>query len=146
MLDRELTSDDLLAAKIELAERYFAEFVKQAWHIVEPSTDLKWGWMLDGMAEHLQAITKGDLQNVLFNVPPGAMKSLMVCVFWPAWEWGPAGMPEKRFLGASHEQGLAIRDNWRCRNIIRSEWYQSRWPVPLSYRIWADPGPGSFST
>lgn len=132
MLDRELSSDDLVAAQIELCNRHFAEFVKQAWHIVEPSTPLKWGWMLDGMSEHLQAISDGDLQNVLFNVPPGAMKSLMVCVFWPAWEWGPRKMPEKRFLGASHEQGLAIRDNWRCRNIIRSEWYQTRWPVALS--------------
>lgn len=55
------------------------------------------------------------------------MKSLAVSVFWPAWEWGPKGLPATRIVAASHEQGLAVRDNLRARRLIASEWYQSLW-------------------
>jgi len=65
------------------------------------------------------------------NVPPGSMKSLLTSVIWPAWEWGPKGMPEMRFVGTAHEEGLAIRDSRRCRDLIKSEWYQELWPIEL---------------
>lgn len=55
------------------------------------------------------------------------MKSLAVGVFWPAWEWGPKNLPATRIVAASHEQGLAVRDNLRARRLIASEWYQSLW-------------------
>lgn len=60
------------------------------------------------------------------------MKSLLTGVIWPAWEWGPAGMPEKRFLSTAHLQPLVTRDNLKCRRLIQSEWYQTRWPVTLT--------------
>jgi hypothetical protein len=36
-------------------------------------------------------LTFGDIPSnrLLINVPPGFMKSLLVDVFWPAWERGP---------------------------------------------------------
>ena len=30
---------------------------------------------------------RGEIRNLLINVPPRHMKSLLVSVFWPAWEW-----------------------------------------------------------
>ena len=129
MLD--LTTQDAFMAERELCKRSFAFFVQRAWHVVEPSTQLKWGWMLDSLCWHLQSVTEGKIQHLLSNVPPGSMKSLIVGVFWPAWEWGPRDMPEKRFLGAAHEQELAIRDNRRCRDLIKSEWFQARWEIQL---------------
>ncbi len=39
--------------------------------------------------EHLEAVTYGQIRNLLINVPPRHMKSLLVSVFWPAWEWIP---------------------------------------------------------
>ena len=129
MLD--LTSQDAFMAERELCKRSFAFFVQRAWHVVEPSTQLKWGWMLDSLCWHLQAVTEGKIQNLLANVPPGSLKSLLTGVFWVAWQWGPRNMPETRFLGAAHEQELAIRDNRRCRDLIKSDWYQDRWPITL---------------
>lgn len=125
----ELSSDDILAAEMELCKRSFAYFAKRAWHVIEPSTELHWGWVLDAMCEHLQAITEGKIQNLLINVPSGTMKSILTSVFWPAWEWGPRGMPHLRYTGVAHEQELAIRDNRRCRDLIRSEWFQMRWAM-----------------
>ena len=116
---------------IRAAEASLAEFAKQAWHILEPSTELKWGWALDAVCLHLQAVSDGDILRLLMNVPPGSMKSLMTNVFWPAWEWGPLNMPHMRFLSTAHKQDLAVRDNIKCRRLIQSEWYQSRWPILL---------------
>jgi predicted phage terminase large subunit-like protein len=60
------------------------------------------------------------------------MKSLAVSVFWPAWEWGPAGLPHMRYICASHSQELAIRDNMRMRRLVSSDWYQKRWPLKIA--------------
>jgi predicted phage terminase large subunit-like protein len=110
------------------------EFVKLAWHVVEPGADYVHGWHIDFICSHLEAITdgveleEGEYYNrLLINVPPGAMKSLLTGVFWPAWWWGPRGEPHKRFLCASHSQGLAIRDSTKMRRLVQSEWYQKRW-------------------
>ena len=116
----------------EKCKRSLATFIKYAWQVLEPAQPYMHGWHLDAMAEHLQAITQGKLTRLLFNVPPGTMKSLMTSVFWPAWEWGPADLPHYRIIGASHEQSLAIRDNLKMRRLIESEWYQSLWPISLT--------------
>lgn len=113
------------------AEEYLADFAIQAWHVLEPSTELKWGWALEAICDHLEAVSCGDIKRLVMNVPPGSMKSLLTGVFWPAWEWGPRRMAGKRFLSTAHKQDLAVRDNLKCRRLIQSEWYQSRWPVKI---------------
>lgn len=60
------------------------------------------------------------------------MKSLLVGVVFPAWEWGPRGRQSLRYLGTAHKQDLALRDNVKCRRLIESAWYQARWPVALT--------------
>ncbi len=127
-----LTDRDWLAIEREYCKRSLANFAKQAWPILEPSTPLKWGWALDAICEHLEAVTRGEINRLLMNVPPGSMKSLLTGVLWPAWEWGPMGMPQKRFIGTAHAQELAVRDNMKCRRLIQSEWYQTLWPVALT--------------
>ena len=127
-----LTPDDLRACEVELAKRSLADFARMAWHILEPATPLKWGWALDAICEHLEAVSQGQSRRLLMNVPPGSMKSLLTGVIWPAWEWGPLGKPELRFLGTAHKQDLAVRDNMKCRRLIQSQWYQERWPVVLT--------------
>lgn len=120
------------AKQLHAAEASLAEFAKQAWHVLEPSTELKWGWALDAICLHLQAVSDGDIKRLLMNVPPGSMKSLLTGVLWPAWEWGPLGTPGMRFLSTAHKQDLAIRDNLKCRRLIQSDWYQARWPIKLT--------------
>jgi predicted phage terminase large subunit-like protein len=118
--------------KLDCEER-LAEFIRQAWPVVEPGQPYVHGWHIDALCLHLEAITDGveidgePYNRLLANVPPGMMKSLTVGVFWPAWEWGPRNMPHMRYVCASHSQNLAIRDNLRMRRLVASEWYQSRW-------------------
>lgn len=127
----QLTRADLLACEKELAKRSLADFARMAWHILEPGTPLQWGWALDLICEHLEAVTNGESKRLLMNVPPGSMKSLLTGVIWPAWEWGPRDRQELRYVGTAHSQDLAVRDNMKCRRLIQSEWYQERWPIAL---------------
>lgn len=128
----QITPDDILAAERELCRRSLAAFVRRAWKVLEPGQPYIHGWHVDAVCEHLEAITTGELNRLLINIPPGTMKSTLVSVFWPAWEWGPRGLAHMRFIGASHEQGLAIRDTRKMRNLITSDWYQRLWPLELS--------------
>ena len=70
----------------ELATRSLREFVRQAWPIIEPLTPFVPGWHILAIIDHLEAVTRGDIRNLLINVPPRHMKSLLVSVLWPAWE------------------------------------------------------------
>lgn len=82
-------------------------------------------WHIDAIAEHLEAVTRGQVPQIVINIPPRHMKSLLVSVMWPAWVW--TFWPESRWLTASYALSLAIRDTVKARRIIRSPWYQSRW-------------------
>ncbi|HET6208017.1 MAG TPA: phage terminase large subunit, partial [Terracidiphilus sp.] len=108
-----------------MASRSLGEFVQQAWPVVEPSTPFVPGWHVDAIVEHLEAVTRGQIRNLLMNVPPRHMKSLLVAVFWPAWEW--IRWPERRWLYSSYGAQLSIRDSIKCRRLIESPWYQQRW-------------------
>ena len=121
-----------LQASLERCKR-LSGFIREAWHVVEPAQPYVHGWHIDAIAEHLEAITFGRFlalgvpNRLLINVPPGMMKSLMVSVFWQAWEWGPGGMPSMRYLTTSYSDAYVTRDARRTRDLIQSDWYQERW-------------------
>ncbi len=115
-------------------ELSLAEFVKHAWSVIEPGQPYVHGWHIDFICAHLEAITdevfldNDEIYNrLLVNVPPGTMKSLLIGVFWPAWEWGPRNMPHMRYVCASHSQELAVRDGLRMRRLVVSDWYSGHW-------------------
>lgn len=103
------------------------EFVRSAWAIVEPGRAYQHNWHIDAIAEHLEAVAYGQINHLLINVPPGHMKSLLVCVFFPAWDWAEV-RASRRSLFSSYQAALAIRDSVKCRRIIQSPWYQKRYP------------------
>lgn len=111
--------------------RTLSGFVREAWHVLEPANPYIHGWHVDAICEHLEAITSGQINRLLINVPPGTMKSLLSGVFWPAWEWGPIGRPATRIIGSSYSEDYAKRDNRRMRDLVQSEWYQALWPTEL---------------
>lgn len=118
--DAEEHGEELKAQCAELAG-----FIKWGWPILEPGTRYVHNWHIDAVAEHLQAITRGELQNLAINIPPGHMKSLLVSVFFPAWWWTQDAT--KRFLSGSYEQALALRDNEKMRALVTSPEYRALW-------------------
>jgi hypothetical protein len=105
-------------------------FVRHFWHALEPrDRKLIEGWPLEAVCDHLEALTFGDIESnrLLINVPPGFMKSLLVNVFWPAWEWGPCNMPHMRYISFSYSDDITTRDNNKMTRLIDSPGYQQLW-------------------
>jgi predicted phage terminase large subunit-like protein len=128
----DLSESDWLAIEREACKRSLVTFTRRAWSVLEPGQPYVHGWHMDAIAEHLEAITAGQIKRLLINIPPGTMKSMSCAVFWPAWEWGPKGRPSTRFIGASHEETLAIRDNVKMRRLVQSPWFQRLWPTKMA--------------
>lgn len=108
-------------------------FMTQGWHALEPAQPFVPGWAVEAICEHLEAVTNGEIQNLLINVPPGCTKSMTTSVFWPMWEWGPKNIPQNRIITIGHDQTLPIRDHLRSRDLANSEWYQAHWGQDWTY-------------
>lgn len=111
-----LPSRDELTA--ERCRRRLSTFVREAWPIVEPATPFVHGWHIDVLAEHLQAVSQGEIRRLIVNIPPRTMKSLTTAVFWPCWEW--LDHAHIRWLFASYAADLSTRDSVKCRRLIES--------------------------
>lgn len=131
-LVRRLAQAELERRKERLAQKDAAEkdllaFVRMTWFILEPETKLAEGWVLETMCDMLMAITDGHIKRGIINVPPGSMKSLLLNVFWPAWEWGPCNKPWMRYISVSYATSLPERDNSRFQRLINHPLYQKCW-------------------
>lgn len=109
------------------AEEGFLDFVELFWPILEPEQPFVRGRVQEAIALHLEAVTAGRITKLLCNVPPGSTKSMLVDVFWPAWEWGPKNRPDLRYMSWSYSPELTKEHNDACRTVIKSELYQRFW-------------------
>lgn len=106
-------------------------FLKAGWSAIDPSPWVD-GWPIEAVAEHLQAVVDGEIRRLIINIPPRCSKSSLCSVALPAWCWaqsrdGPMSGPGVRFLHASYNYSLSIRDSRACRQLIQSNWYQRHW-------------------
>ena len=111
-------------AELRVLETDLYEFVWEAWHVLEPS-EMRPGWHSKLICEELMGVTAGVTQNLLLNMPPRHGKSLLVSVFWPVWEW--ISRPAEQFLCVSYDLSLTQDLARRARDLIKSDWFQSRW-------------------
>ena len=109
----------------EMAERHFRQFARQAWPVVEPATAFTANWHFDAVADHLEAVSRGQIRRLLICIPPRHGKSTQVSILWLPWHW--LRNPARRFLFTSYSAELAERHSVACRRVIESHWYQQRW-------------------
>ena len=127
-LERIRHDADLIRARCQS----FAGFVKEAWHVIEPSTQLKWSWHMQAICDHMQAAVEGIIiPRLIVNVPPGSSKSTIISVMLQAWIWGPRGDTGKKIVSSSFEMNNVTRDTRKTRDLILSGWFQELWPIPL---------------
>ena len=118
--------DDRVGADREWIRRKgLRAFVQEAWRQVEPAP-LIWGWHLDAVCEHLEAVTRDEIDALVINEPPGCSKSLVVSVLWPAWVWTLD--PTYRWICASYDKDVVLRDARKSRTMIEGDWFRARWP------------------
>lgn len=114
--------------------RSFAEFVRAGWHVTDPGTPLQWNWHHQLICDVVQGVLEDWIEhrrdpsyaqrarNVLFGLPPGALKSRILAVFMPAWMW--LRFPSWSVLCLSINPKAALRDARVAREVIESPWYQ----------------------
>ena len=108
-------------------------FVRRAWIEVTgaPLIDSE---LVREICSHLQAVSRGESDRMLINLPPGTGKSLIADVIWPAWEWaeqGRLGLRRSGWIFSSYSQDLMNGMARTCRDLLCSPWYQSRWPLEI---------------
>jgi predicted phage terminase large subunit-like protein len=113
--------DELLTRQATTSLRRFVEW---AWPVVEPAA-FQPNWHIDVITEYLEAVTAGDIRQLVINIPPRYGKSLLVSVFWPCWEW--IARPGGRWLFASYAETLARQHARNRLRLLRSGWYRQRW-------------------
>jgi len=102
-------------------------FIEEFWYVLEPTMPFVSGWAIRAMCDHLEAVHRGDIRNLLITVPPGTMKSLLVSVFFQCWEWGPMGRPDLRYLATSFSDENVTRDSDKVRKLLESPKYRELW-------------------
>jgi predicted phage terminase large subunit-like protein len=107
------------------AERFFISYVKQVWPVLEPATPFLDNWHIHLIAEYLEAVTAGEIKRLLITLPPRYMKSLLVSILWPTWEW--ITYPSRRWIFTSYSETLSLKHSIDRRTVLQSDWYQTRW-------------------
>lgn len=101
------------------------DFVEMAWPIVEPVQPFQDNWHIGAICEHLEALYRLEIKDLLIEIPPGCMKSLTTGVFYPVWEW--LQEPGFRTINGSFDPKLSARDAGKSLKIIQSPWFRERW-------------------
>lgn len=119
--------DDLLW---ERRRRSFHRFFVDAWPNIpgEGGNALIDHWSIRAVCDRFERLVRGSLgkNNLVVNIPPGLGKSTIASVALPAWVW--LWWPEWSCLMVSGAEDVALRDSMKCRELIRSDWYQSSRP------------------
>lgn len=103
-------------------------FIDHFWDVLEPDAELQKGWALLAMCKYLNAVSDGRITRLLINVPPGSMKSLLVNVFWPAYEWLVLDRGSLRYISFSYGSHLTERDNEKLGDLLASNKAQELFP------------------
>lgn len=124
--------------RIEL-EGSLARFVAAAWPSFDPSPYHPC-WAIEALCEHLQAVTEGQIKNLLVNFPPRCAKTSVTSICYPAWVWAQRSLtyrtgPRVRFLCGSYNHDLALTNSTMTRRLILSPWYQSLWGDRFELRV-----------
>lgn len=99
-------------------------FIKYMWSVLAPN-EFKDGWHIDAICDHLEALYRLEIQDLIINLPPRMAKSTICMVGYPAWVWSKE--PDFSFLCTSYAETLSDRDSESCANVINSDSYKRLW-------------------
>jgi len=101
-------------------------FTKHVFKSLEPGKSFIPSWHIELVSEYLMAQTRGEIKDLIINIPPRTLKTTLCSIAWPAWLLGHD--PSKQILSASFSNSLSIRHNQDCRRVVESAWYRQVFP------------------
>ena len=99
--------------------------MRQAFRVVERKPYIH-NWHIDIICEYLEAVTRREIRNLIINVPPRFLKSIITSIAWPAWLLG--NNPSEQIVCASYSGNLSLKHSAACRRVIQSPWYSPMFP------------------
>jgi len=123
-------------AKAELCKRYFREFFREFWGVIE-AVELVPNWHIDKICDHVQQAIEAwerdeSQDDILINVPPGTSKSTMITQLLNAWIW--TRNRSVRVISSSYSHDLSTVHAVKTRDVITSEKYQMYYPGWLTMK------------
>lgn len=115
--------EDVWADRSRRRLRDYVRFV--TWPAVEPATRFVGGFHIDAICDHLEAVTRREIRDLLITVPPRHTKSICTSIAWPTWTW--IEHQESRFLFSSFSSDLSTEHAVLSRRVIESDRYQRHW-------------------
>lgn len=124
---RTITSlEEALALEDEILRASLADFVPEAFKIIDPGKLYEHNWHIDAICEYLQAVHKGEIRKLIVNMPPRSLKSICISICFPAWLLGNA--PSSQIIVGSFSKDIAIKHSVDTRLLMESEWYRNLFP------------------
>jgi len=118
-------AEELLMRK-ELRKHLYP-FVIRSFETINPGTPFLNNWHIQYICEYIEAAFKGDIgRNLIINVPPRNLKSIICTVAFPAWALGSD--PSEQIMAASYSSKLSTKHSVDCRLIMESGWYRVLYP------------------
>jgi hypothetical protein len=116
-----------------------AEFVKLAFHVVQPAVELEWGAHLQAVCDHVQwqledrdrlirdpqrraKKLKLRCQNLLINIPPRSLKTIILTCA-TVWAW--LRWPSLSIMYLSANPRVASTSARMARDLMRSHWFRT---------------------
>src|SRR4029078_1263433 len=101
-------------------------FLRRCMATLNPSAPFLLNWHLDAIAYQLKRVRAGKITQLIINIPPRYLKSIMVSVAFPAFLLGHD--PGRRILGISYGGDLSTQHASDFRCIVQSKRYQRIFP------------------
>lgn len=104
-------------------------FLLGAWYTLNPNRKLETNWHLGFISEYLELVKSGEIRRLLINICPRSLKSTLVTVCFPCWEW--IDFAWYRYVFMSYSSSLANDHSDIRRKLIQSDWYQGLLDAPM---------------
>ncbi len=110
---------DALEEKLqrELARRSLLDFTTYTFPTYQVAPHL------ERLAEHLEAVERGDIKRLMVFMPPRHGKSELVSIRFPAWWLGRH--PDDPIILTSYAASLAQSKSRQCRNLVEGRLFQN---------------------
>jgi hypothetical protein len=98
--------------------QHLAAFNEKVFRTLDPGTPYEHSWHLDHLCWQLMRVARGEVRQLILNVPPRSMKSITASIGFTAWVLGHD--PTKRIICASYADDLARKLSIDTRAVMES--------------------------
>lgn len=122
--------EEILKYERTLYQGSYYQFLKKAFEVLHQGVEINDNWHIKKICILLQLRGEKMLagesgKNLIINIPPRSLKSIIVSVVYPAWLWTLS--PSTKFITSSYNSSLSTDHNMLTRRLVESDWYQDRW-------------------